>query len=50
MLFNQYVVGQYAKIKSERLAFIRSKQTKLQAESYVHLQDAFYSNDHSNDI
>ena len=50
MLFNQYVVDQYAKIESERLAITRSNQTKLRAESYVHLQDAMHSNEHSNAI
>jgi hypothetical protein len=50
MLLNQYVVDQYAKIESERLAFIRNNQTKLRAENYVHLQDALHSNEHSNNI
>jgi hypothetical protein len=50
MLFNQYVVDQNAKIESEWLAFIRNNQTKLRAKSYVHLQDALHSNEHSNDI
>ena len=44
------MVHQYAKIESERLAIIRRNQTKLRAESYVHLQDALHSNEHSNDI
>jgi hypothetical protein len=44
------VVHQYAKIESERLAIIRRNQTKLRAESYVHLQDALHSNGHRNDI
>ncbi|KAE9522517.1 hypothetical protein AGLY_017082 [Aphis glycines] len=40
MLFNQYIVDQYAKIESERLAFIRHNKKTLRAESYIHLQDA----------
>ena len=50
MLLNQYLVDQYAKIESERLAYIRNNQTKLRAENYVHLQDALQSNEHCNDI
>ena len=50
MLFNQYMIDQYAKIESERLAIIRSNQTKLRVESYVHLQDALHSNEHNNNI
>ncbi|XP_059223034.1 uncharacterized protein LOC131996874 [Stomoxys calcitrans] len=50
MLTNQYFVDQYAKIESERLAYIRNNQTKLRAENYVHLQDALQANEHSNNI
>ena len=50
MLLNQYLVDQYAKIESERLAFIRNNQTKLRTENYVHLQDALHSNEHSTEI
>ncbi|XP_060881727.1 uncharacterized protein LOC132953221 [Metopolophium dirhodum] len=50
MLFNQYIVDQYAKIESERLAFIRHNQKTLRAESYIHLQDALRSNEQSNNI
>ncbi|XP_045455771.1 uncharacterized protein LOC123665525 [Melitaea cinxia] len=47
MLLNQYVVDQYAKLESERLAFIRNNQTQLRAENYIHLQDALHSNEHT---
>jgi hypothetical protein len=50
MIFNQYVVDQYARIESERLAFIRSNQTNIRSESYVHLQDALQSYVHRNAI
>ncbi|GBP26633.1 hypothetical protein EVAR_18270_1 [Eumeta japonica] len=50
MLTNQYLVDQYAKIESERLAYIRNNQTKLRAENYVHLQDALQANEHVNGI
>ncbi|CAG4932716.1 unnamed protein product [Colias eurytheme] len=50
MLTNQYLVDQYAKIESERLAYIRNNQTKLRAENYVHLQDALQANEHHNGI
>ena len=38
-LFLQFVVDMYAKVESEKLAYIRTHQTKLRAEKYVHLQD-----------
>ncbi|CAB3257174.1 unnamed protein product [Arctia plantaginis] len=38
MLTTQYF-DQYAKIESERLAYIHNNQTKLRAENDVHLQD-----------
>lgn len=47
VLTNQYLVDQYAKIESERLAYIRNNQTKLRAENYIHLQDALHANEHS---
>lgn len=50
MLTNQYLVDQYAKIESERLAYIRNNQNKLRAENYIHLQDALHANENSNDI
>ncbi|XP_050357851.1 uncharacterized protein LOC126778406 [Nymphalis io] len=50
MLTNQYLVDQYAKIESQRLAYIRNNQTKLRAENYVHLQDALQANEHRNGI
>ncbi|CAF4918492.1 unnamed protein product [Pieris macdunnoughi] len=42
--------NQYAKIESERLAYIRNNQTKLRAENYVHLRDALQANEHRNGI
>lgn len=39
-LFHQYAVDMYAKIESERLAYIRFNQTKLRSEEYIHLRDA----------
>ncbi|XP_043468040.1 uncharacterized protein LOC122502180 [Leptopilina heterotoma] len=39
-LFNQFLVDMYAKIKSERLLYIRLHQKQLRAENYIHLQDA----------
>ncbi|GFS92696.1 ATP-dependent DNA helicase [Trichonephila clavipes] len=33
-LFQQYIVGMYAKVENERLHFIRLNQTKLRAEDY----------------
>ncbi|GFX85925.1 helitron_like_N domain-containing protein [Trichonephila clavipes] len=39
-LFHQYIVDMYAKIKSERLLYIRLNQVKLRSEEYIHLRDA----------
>ncbi|GBP61498.1 hypothetical protein EVAR_34735_1 [Eumeta japonica] len=39
-LFNQFIVDMYAKIETERLIYIRTNQTRLRAEGYVHLRDA----------
>lgn len=39
-LFQQFAVDMYAKIESERLAFIRFNQSKLRSEEYIHLRDA----------
>ncbi|KAL8600890.1 hypothetical protein ACOMHN_045028 [Nucella lapillus] len=36
----QWIVDAYAKIKAERLGYIRRNQDKLRAEEYVHLRDA----------
>lgn len=44
-LFNQFLVDMYAKIETERLNFIRFKQSKLRAENYVHLKDAMCKGD-----
>lgn len=49
-LLNQLIVDMYAKIKSERLLYIKLNQKKL--EQYVHLRDAI-ANDgavRSNDL
>ncbi|KAL8572016.1 hypothetical protein ACOMHN_038374 [Nucella lapillus] len=35
----QWIVDAYAKIKAERLGYIRQNQDKLRAEEYVHLRD-----------
>ncbi|CAH2207398.1 jg2803, partial [Pararge aegeria aegeria] len=40
----------YAKIESERLAFIRNNQSKLRAENYIHLQDALRNDENINEI
>lgn len=39
-LFHQYNVDVYAKVKTERLTFIKLNQAKLRSEEYVHLQYA----------
>lgn len=39
-LFHQFAVDMYAKIESERLAYIRFNQAKLRSEEYIHLRDA----------
>ncbi|GBP82283.1 hypothetical protein EVAR_86637_1 [Eumeta japonica] len=39
-LFTQFIVDMYAKIETERLIYIRTNQTRLRAEDYVHLRDA----------
>ncbi|XP_045511060.1 uncharacterized protein LOC123705982 [Colias croceus] len=39
-LFSQFIVDMYAKIETERLIYIRTNQTRLRAEDYVHLRDA----------
>ncbi|VVC30387.1 Helitron helicase-like domain [Cinara cedri] len=43
-LFHQNIVDMYAKIKSERLRYIRYNQAKLRAEEYIHLRDAIVGN------
>ncbi|KAF8771706.1 hypothetical protein HNY73_019086 [Argiope bruennichi] len=43
-LFHQYIVDMYAKVKSERLQFIRYNQAKLRSEEYIHLRDAVVGN------
>ncbi|CAF1021035.1 unnamed protein product [Adineta steineri] len=39
-LFHQFVVDMYAKIESERLAFLRHNQKTLRVDEYIHLKDA----------
>ncbi|CAK1600883.1 unnamed protein product [Parnassius mnemosyne] len=39
-LYSQYFVDEYAKIETERLNYIKNKQAKLRADSYIHLKDA----------
>lgn len=34
-LFHQYLVGQYCKIESKRLQYIRKNQTELRAARYA---------------
>ena len=47
-LFHQFLVDMYAKIESERLAYIRSHQKELHVDDYVNLRDAI-NNDASHD-
>jgi len=42
-LFSQFAVDMYVKMESERLAYIRTHQQELRAESYIHLRDAVNS-------
>ena len=42
-LLNQFLVDVYAKVESERLAYIRNNQKQLRVESYAHLKDAVAS-------
>ena len=39
-LFHQFLVDMYAKIETERLAYILHNQSKLRVDSYIHLRDA----------
>ena len=39
-LFHQYLVDMYAKIESERLAYIVSHQKELRVDDYAHLRDS----------
>ncbi|XP_076290998.1 uncharacterized protein LOC143214169 [Lasioglossum baleicum] len=39
-LTNQFWVDMYAKIETERLTYLRTNQTRLRMESYIHLRDA----------
>ena len=38
-VYLQFLVDMYAKVESERLLYFRLNQTKLRAESYIHLKD-----------
>lgn len=49
-LTNQYWVDMYAKIQSERLAFIKNNQKKLRVENYIHLVDAIKNDGNVKDI
>ena len=49
-LFHQFAVDMYAKVESERLCFIRLNQTKLRAESYIHLKDALNQDGNTSDL
>lgn len=49
-LFHQFIVDMYAKIESERLAFIRHNQQKLRAEEYIHLRDAIANDGNPADL
>ncbi|XP_044594412.1 uncharacterized protein LOC123271894 [Cotesia glomerata] len=49
-VFSQFLVDMYAKIESERLAFIRNNQSKLRAENYIYLQDALRNDENINEI
>ena len=44
-LFNQYTVDMDAKIETERLIFIRTNQTNLRAENYIHFSQDALRND-----
>ena len=39
-LFHQYLVDMYAKIESERLAYIVSHRNELRVDDYAHLLDS----------
>lgn len=43
-LYHQYVVDMYAKIKGERLRFIRYNQAKSRSEENIHSRDAIVGN------
>lgn len=49
-LFHQYVVDMYAKIESERLAYLRFNQARLRSEEYIHLRDAIVNDGNVADI
>ena len=42
-LLNMWLVDQYIKVESERLAFLRSHQDQLRVEQYSKIQDALHS-------
>ena len=42
-LLNMWLVDQYIKVESERLAFLRSHQDQLRVEQYSKIQDALQS-------
>ena len=50
MLQNQFWVDQYAKIETERLAFICFNQRQLRAANYIHLQDALRDDGNASNV
>lgn len=49
-LFSQFCVDSYAKIEAERLRYIRTHQSELRVEDYIHLRDAIESDGGVEDI
>ncbi|GBN93109.1 hypothetical protein AVEN_105720-1 [Araneus ventricosus] len=49
-LFQQFIVDVYAKIKAERLLYIRLNQNKLRSEEYIHLKDTVATDKNIDDI
>ncbi|XP_067930828.1 uncharacterized protein [Watersipora subatra] len=47
-LLHQFLTDMYAKIESERLAYIRHNQRRLRADSYIHLRDDMLNDDAQN--
>jgi len=45
---NIFSICRYAKIKTERLYFIRLNPTNLRTEEYIHLHDAVANGDNMN--
>lgn len=47
-LFHQFLVDVYVKVESERLRYISFNQSKLRADSYIHLRDAIKNDANTN--